>query len=39
MPVKTFQEQYIADRAGHQTHVILPVELPTRRAHPVARKL
>ena len=27
---KTFQEQYITDRAGRQTHVILPVELYER---------
>ena len=27
---KTFQEQYITDRVGRQTHVILPVELYER---------
>jgi predicted DNA-binding protein len=30
VPVKTFQEQYITDRTGRQTHVILPVELYER---------
>ena len=30
MAVKAYQEQYITDRAGHQTHVILPVELYER---------
>ena len=30
MPVKTFQERYITDRAGRQTHVILPVRIYER---------
>ena len=30
MPVETFQEQYITDHTGRQTHVILPVELYER---------
>lgn len=30
MRVKTFQERYITDRAGRQTHVILPVRIYER---------
>ena len=30
MTVKTFQEQFITDRAGRKTHVILPMELYER---------
>jgi hypothetical protein len=30
MPAKTFQERYITDRAGRQTHVILPMEIYKR---------
>jgi hypothetical protein len=27
MPVKTLEEQYITDRSGHETHVILPMDI------------
>jgi hypothetical protein len=27
MPVKTLEEQYITDRSGHKTHVILPMDV------------
>jgi len=30
MAVKTFQEQFITDRAGRKTHVILPLEVYER---------
>jgi hypothetical protein len=30
MAVKIFQERYITDRTGRQTHVILPMELYER---------
>jgi len=30
MPVKAFQERFITDRTGRQTHVILPVQIYER---------